>query len=984
MKNTHTDPVSVSDSPRGRALPALMALAMAVACTAADGPDEFTVKREAIYDFAAKPTVARSGDQVTIAFETKGFCDVTVAIEDERVVAGSARIVRHLASGVLGPNAPEPFQKNSKKQTIVWDGKDDHGAYIDDTDRLTIRVSLGLKPRFERTLFWSPKKRIAPGHRPNFAAAPEGVYIHEGGGVDHIRLFDHAGDYVRTVYPFPPDRSLPGAQEGPEALKVALSKVKGLTWMTFPQDGRVLPVWRGLVQATLFTSGNNTGDNTRHKYGRAASAMALNEGRLALILLSLNRMATDGTTGGMPLEGPKTWFPGVNRRPGRKQDVQVAPRSAVFSPDGRWLYLTGYWGGHRCWLPGVVRLDYLNGTKAEVFLGDMNQAAHGDDNAHFRCPASVACDAGGRVYVADYMNDRIQVFDPDGTHVKTIASVSKPLSLFIHPKTGHIWVGSWMLVNRFAKDEVPARLTHYGPLDEPKQIATYPLPFVEYNPGTSWNRTGGVQHDVFVDFHTDPPTVWVVPGTGDTTEKLLQLRADYSPTQYRRTRWSGTHYQLYQPKDGKLDKTADLARDVAKAVVRVKPPQAPALDRQRLYVHPITGDLYIAEGDSGVGKSFRELIQIDPNTGRISRLALPFTTEDLGFDLSGHFYLRTDRQVSRFRMNGWREVPWDYGGEWNTPGFDGDGSPLAGALPLPGTGRPGCFHLGGFNVSPKGHVVVSCYNMQALKVRIPGAFGHAFEGGQPYKPPIYPGRTRWGEVHVWDERGRTVYEDAVQGLPMTDGLAMDKDDNIYVLVAANRMLEGTEYPLERAETLMKFKPTKGRLLSTNRRAPIPLNRAEGPQRPFDVVKGFAGASWVEGAEWMYGGVGYGGFNSSKGGGGCACWNARFALDLFARSFVTELNRFRVAVLDTNGNLIMRIGRYGNVDDGVPLILKGGPAHPRPVGGDEVALCHPSYVATHTDHRLFIADYGNYRILSVKLDYHTTARIPLKDVPDTNP
>jgi len=54
---------------------------------------------------------------------------------------------------------------------------------------------------------------------------------------------------------------------------------------------------------------------------------------------------------------------------------------------------------------------------------------------------------------------------------------------------------------------------------------------------------------------------------------------------------------------------------------------------------------------------------------------------------------------------------------------------------------------------------------------------------------------------------------------------------------------------------------------------------------------------------------------------------------------------------------------------------------RSAGGDEVALCHPSYVAAHTDRRLFIADYGNYRILSVKLGYHASESIRLKNVPD---
>ena len=41
--------------------------------------DEFKVKREAVFEFARKPVVTRAGDRITIEFETKGFCDVTVA-----------------------------------------------------------------------------------------------------------------------------------------------------------------------------------------------------------------------------------------------------------------------------------------------------------------------------------------------------------------------------------------------------------------------------------------------------------------------------------------------------------------------------------------------------------------------------------------------------------------------------------------------------------------------------------------------------------------------------------------------------------------------------------------------------------------------------------------------------------------------------------------------------------------------------------------
>ncbi|MFW6158964.1 MAG: hypothetical protein ACOC8E_06360, partial [Planctomycetota bacterium] len=205
----------------------------------------------------------------------------------------------------------------------------------------------------------------------------------------------------------------------------------------------------------------------------------------------------------------------------------------------------------------------------------------------------------------------------------------------------------------------------------------------------------------------------------------------------------------------------------------------------------------------------------------------------------------------------------------------------------------------------------------------------------------------------------------------------DKDDHIYALAAMNRVLEGDKQLPTGGETLFKVKAGAAEIISTSKKLPLPIAKAARPDRPVDVAgRGISGA-WIEGAEWMYGGVGFDGNTS----GGCACWNARFALDLLGRSFATELGRFRVAVLDTNGNLILRIGKYGNVDDGAPLIKEGGPPNPRSVGGDEVALFHPSYVATHSDRRLFIADYGNYRVLSVKLGYHATETVALRDIAD---
>ena len=121
-------------------------------------------------------------------------------------------------------------------------------------------------------------------------------------------------------------------------------------------------------------------------------------------------------------------------------------------------------------------------------------------------------------------------------------------------------------------------------------------------------------------------------------------------------------------------------------------------------------------------------------------------------------------------------------------------------------------------------------------------------------------------------------------------------------------------------------------------------------------------------------MGFSGFNPGHSGGGCACWHSRSSLDLYARSFAPEVENFAVAVLDKNGNLILRVGQYGNEDS-------AGPQSRVPLSGDGVGLMLPMYVATHTDHRLFIQDAGNARVVSVKLDYTATERVPLKTVID---
>lgn len=229
--------------------------------------------------------------------------------------------------GQKATNQPLYFRRQSLRPygsvTIL------RGRYVDDKNSHHIRVSLGLKPRFEKNLYWSPYKRVGEA-APLLQAGEEGVYVFDGFGVDHIRRYDRDGAYARTIYPFPADQ---------------IEQVKGLEWYDFPH-GRKIALKQGLYQHSLFTSGDNASldDKTAAMEGNGASAMAVRGKTLAVAKVRLNRLATDGSSGGKEVYGPRTAVTLKNffTRDKWGQTLEAWPSSAAVSPDGKWLYLAGY------------------------------------------------------------------------------------------------------------------------------------------------------------------------------------------------------------------------------------------------------------------------------------------------------------------------------------------------------------------------------------------------------------------------------------------------------------------------------------------------------------------------------------------------------------------------------------------------------------------------------------------------------------------
>ena len=140
-----------------------------------------------------------------------------------------------------------------------------------------------------------------------------------------------------------------------------------------------------------------------------------------------------------------------------------------------------------------------------------------------------------------------------------------------------------------------------------------------------------------------------------------------------------------------------------------------------------------------------------------------------------------------------------------------------------------------------------------------------------------------------------------------------------------------------------------------------------PSRPAELAtnaianasKGAKRFAWVDGAEWFYAGA------SPIKAGGCSCQKLSFYLDWYKRSYVPEAYRHSIGVVDTNGNLIMHFGQFGNFDDALKM----------PKGGKPIVTFNRFVAATDN---YFVYDDFNERFPVFKIGYHTKLEASLKN------
>lgn len=102
------------------------------------------------------------------------------------------------------------------------------------------------------------------------------------------------------------------------------------------------------------------------------------------------------------------------------------PTDVAFGKNGE-VYVADGYGNSR-----VVKFD-----REGKFLKAWGR--HGSGPGEFNLPHSIVVDREGRVYVGDRENQRIQIFDSEGTYLTQWTGIGYPYGLFITPDQ-HVWM----------------------------------------------------------------------------------------------------------------------------------------------------------------------------------------------------------------------------------------------------------------------------------------------------------------------------------------------------------------------------------------------------------------------------------------------------------------------------------------------------------------------------------------------------------------
>lgn len=830
--------------------------------------------------FSSPPRASRRAQGAVVSFAVSAHADVEVAILDAK-----GAVVRHLAAGLLGKNAPEPLKKDSLAQELVWDGLDDLGRPAPGGP-FRARVSLGAKPYLDRIVGWDGNTLGSPA--VGLAVGPGGevfVLTSEGSrGRSTLRVLDRNGKYVRTLIPYPAN----------------LPKERTAPFGQLEVGGERLPIVYNAHGANLLplTSGMKKQSMAVHPKGHLVMASAVGTivehgpPRYLLALAPDGGAPEDAAFIGPQIRQPVGFMGGAGEGASRFFD------HIALSPDGETIYLTMSGESWRFKPPqAVFRLKWGDAQLGPPFLGKEGES--GDDDAHFNDPQGLATDKAGNLYVCDRGNNRVMVFSPEGKFLGKFP-VADPEQIAIHPRTGELYVAC-RKAGRVVPECKLLKLSAWG-APPPRELAALGISNLDL---------------IALDPEAEPPRLWAYCGelrTGTSRDRYSRLELRTIEDQGTALRLgppasnhNGLAYPMFiapDPARNRLivdDTFASslplFALDIATGEkTRLMRGTAVALDRE--------GNIYVCDGyDSN------SISRYDP-----SGKPLPFPTTgahklavgkyraygpDLG--LRG-FCIAPNGDIYLLRSH-------NYGLEDNAAArldvFAADGTRKR--TLVDGLGHGDC----GLGVDPRGNVYLGL-NLKPKDQPFPAEFAGKlppepwvwWRGKQRPAPWCYPYYNaylfHWGAVFKFGPEGGTVY---------------------------GHSPNGTKEP-----------------------PPAALKLEAAPPDAQAFASGYlAREIKVKGALWRHPGFAIVPTSDLNWGDPCCmCMVSHLAVDGYGRVFVPNAFRFCVEVLDTNGNLLGRVGRYGNAD----------------AGGQEVAFAWPAIVAV-ADGKLYVSDSLNQRISIVR-------------------
>ncbi len=831
--------------------------------------------------FTTTPNAVTEGGKTAIRFAVSAPTDVAVAVLDAK-----GQMVRHLAAGLLGANAPEPLKEDSLAQEIAWDGTDDLGKPAAGGP-FRVAVSLGVKPRLDKIVGWDGN--TLGSAVVGLTVGPKGevfVLTSEGSrGRSTMRVMDREGKYLRTIIPYPPN--LPKERTAP----LGQLEVEGerLPIVFNGHGGNLLPLTSGMKKQNMVFSPKG------HLIMASAVGTIVEHGPPRYLLA----LAPDGgAVEGVPFVGPQirqaVGFMGGSGEGGSRFFDHLA-----LSPDGTWVYLTMSGESWR-FKPrhAVFRLKWADAELAAPFLGHDEPGA---DDAHFNDPQGLAADKAGNLFVCDRGNGRVMAFSPGGKLLGKFP-VENPEQVVVHPRSGEIYVAC-RKAGRMVTD---CKLVKLSPLaaNPPRELATLEISNLDV---------------IALDPQADPPRLWAYCGALRTgTNRDRYGRSDLRPIEDRGDKLelgepvsnaNGLGYPMFfavDPGGNRLlidDSFAsslpllslDLATGKKTPFVRGT---AVALDRDRnVYVTDGYDTNTISRYDpAGKPLPFASVNSHKLPVGKYRAYGPDLGLRGLCVGLNGDIYLLRSH---------------NYGLEDNAAArldvYGPDGARKR--TLVDGLGHGDC----GLGVDPRGNVYLGC-NVKPQD--------------QPF-PPEFAGKLPQ-EPWVWWRKQR----EAPWCYPYY---------NAY---------------LYHWGALLKFGPEGGTLYGhapngSKEPPPEALRLASAPPDAVSLRSGYlAREIKVKGALWRR--PGYGIVPSSDvnwGDPACMCMVSHLAVDGYGRVFAPNCFRFTVEMLDTNGNLLGRIGRYGNADSAGP-----GSAVPEP----EIAFAWPAFVA-HADGKVYVSDSTSQRV-----------------------